>query len=460
MGGTDPRDWAGRTSQAAGPCRSERARLKQDSDAPSIPTASGSTQTQTRERAKRFGSIFASLAYRDFRYLWMGQVTHSAALWVDMVARPLLVLALTGSAVHLGLVIAVRTVPAFGLGLVAGVVADSFNRRTVLITTKLIVLVLGTLFAVALVLDWIVLWHVYLFTFLRGATQAFDQPARRAMVPSIVPKHLVTNAMALSSGSVQVMRIFGAGGAGLLIAFGGIEAAFVAVAAIYLAAVFFTWRLNVPDHVRKGYRGVSSMLSDLTEGFRYAWNSPDIRGIVVVGGGYFSFGTAFIFVFAPLIAVNVLEIGDSGFGYLMAAMGAGGVVGSLALAAINPRKRRGLIAVGTLALVGLLLVAVGATSYYGSAFMVFATVVALGLGQSWVIPIINATILDAAPEDMRGRMLGLLSLDRATATLGGAAAGFLAAGVGAPTGQVIFGVACVVTAAVMFVFYPAIRQVN
>ena len=181
---------------------------------------------------------------------------------------------------------------------------------------------------------------------------------------------------------------------------------------------------------------------------------------MVVAGGYFSFGTAFIFVFAPLIALNVLEIGDSGFGYLMAAMGAGGVVGSLVLAALNPRKRRGLIAVGTLALVGLLLVAVGATSYWGSAFIVFAAVVALGLGQSWVIPIVNATILDAAPEDMRGRMLGLLSLDRATATLGGAAAGFLAAGVGAPMGQIIFGAACVVTAVVMFVFYPAIRQVD
>ncbi len=441
-----------------GPCWPERACLKEHPDTPPVQLPPGSAQPQ--ERSQRSGLIFASLAYRDFTYLWLGQIAHAGALWVDMVARPLLVLALTGSAVHLGLVIAVRTVPSFGLGLVAGVVADSFNRRTVLIATKLIVLLLAIIFAVALMLDWIGLWHVYLFTFLRGATQAFDQPARRAMVPSIVPKHLVTNAMALSSGSMQVMRIFGAGGAGLLIAFGGIEAAFVAVAAIYVAAIFFTWQLQVPDHVRKGYRGVNSMLGDLAEGFRFAWSTPSIRGIVIIAGGYFTFGTAFIFVFAPLLALQVLDIGNSGFGYLMATMGAGGVVGSLALAAFNPRKMRGLIAVGTLALVGLLLVVVGATSYVDSVFVVFAAVVVLGLGQSLLIPVVNATILDSAPEDMRGRILGLLSLDRATAMFGGAVAGFLAAGIGPQMAQMFFGAACIVTAVLIVVFYPSITQVD
>ena len=144
----------------------------------------------------------------------------------------------------------------------------------------------------------------------------------------------------------------------------------------------------------------------------------------------------------------------------MAAMGAGGVVGSLALAAFNPRKMRGLIAVGTLALVGLLLVVVGATSYVGSVSVVFAAVVVLGLGQSLLIPVVNATILDSAPEDMRGRILGLLSLDRATAMFGGAVAGFLAAGIGPQMAQMFFGAACVATAVLIVVFYPSITQVD
>jgi predicted MFS family arabinose efflux permease len=413
-----------------------------------------------RKTGSVLGNTFASLAYRDFVYLWLGQITHAGALWMDMVARPLLVLSVTGSPVHLGLVIAVRSIPAFGLGLVAGVVADNFNRRTVLLITKAIVLALATVFAILLLLGQIELWHIYLFTFLRGVSQAFDQPARRAMVPSIVPKHLVTNALALSSGSVQLMRIFGAGGAGLIIAFGGIEAAFVAVAVIYAGAVFFTWRLRPPDHARTGYQGIRSALDDLVQGFRFAWQSPTIRGIVIVAAGYFTFGMAFMYVFAPLLAKRVLEIGDSGFGYMMGAMGIGGVIGNLALAALTPQRRRGQILAGALATLGLLFVAVSLVTYLGSVVIAFVMIAFLGLGQSWLLPLINATLLESTPENMRGRMLGLLSLDRATATLGGAIAGFLAAAVGPQAAQIVFGGACIVTAGMLIVFYPAIRRIE
>ena len=176
------------------------------------PDAAPAPQSEQDAPPGFLGATFASLAYRNFVYLWLGQVTHAGALWIDMVARPLLVLAVTDSAVHLGLVMSARTVPAIALGLFAGVLADNFNRRMMLLATKVIVFGFGTLFALLLFFGLLELWHIYLFTFLRGATQAFDQPARRALVPSAVPRHLVTNAMALSSGTVQIMRIAGAGG--------------------------------------------------------------------------------------------------------------------------------------------------------------------------------------------------------------------------------------------------------
>src|SRR3990172_1001780 len=79
-----------------------------------------------------FGRIqtFQALAYRDFRYLWLGQITNSASLWIEQVARPILVLDMTGSAVHLGLVLAARTLPQFGFCLIGGVFADWYDRRT------------------------------------------------------------------------------------------------------------------------------------------------------------------------------------------------------------------------------------------------------------------------------------------------------------------------------------------
>ena len=214
-----------------------------------------------------FGRTFASLAYRDFVYLWLGQITHAGALWMDMVAR---------------------TVPAVGFGMLAGVAADSFNRRAVLLTTKVVAFGLSAFFAVLVVSGRIDLWHLYLFTFLRGATMAFDQPARRAMVPSIVPLQMVTNAMALSSGSVQVMRILGAGGAGAIIALGGLEAVFVTITAFYAAAVVLTWLLQVSDHKREGYQGVKQVGVDLVQGMQFAWNNVAVRGILMASAGYSS----------------------------------------------------------------------------------------------------------------------------------------------------------------------------
>ncbi len=406
------------------------------------------------------GTPFASFAYPDFVYLWMGQVAHSGALWADMVARPLLVLAVADSPIHLGLVMAARTVPSFSLGLIAGVVADMFDRRRVILTSKVAAFVLGTVFAALLVTDRIDLWHIYLFTLLRGATGAFDQPARRAMIPSIVPRQLVTNAMALSSGSMQVMRIGGAAGAGVVIALAGIEAAFVAIAVLYAVAVLFTWMMKTDDHEGKGYRGVRGMGSDLMEGLRYATSDANVRGLIVIAAGYYVFGMAFLMVFAPLFATDVLGIGEGGFGYLMAVTGVGGILGTLVVAGVNPAQRRGLLVVAVVISVGVLQIAFAGSTYLGSVALAFGAVAALGFGQAMFLPVINAMLVSNAPEDMRGRVMSLLSLDRATATLGAAIAGFTAALVGAQLGQIIFGVCCIITAVAIAVAFPAVRRID
>lgn len=377
-----------------------------------------------------------------------------------MVARPLLVLAITGSPVHLGLVMAARTIPGFSLGLVAGVVADMFDRRTVILTSKVIALVLGTVFAALLISGRIELWHIYGFTLLRGATGAFDQPARRAMIPSIVPPEMVTNAMALSSGSMQAMRIGGAAGAGAVIALSGVEAAFVLIAVFYAVAVLFTWLMRTADHKRKGYHGIRGMGSDLVEGLTYATKDVKVRALIIMAGGYYVFGMAFLMVFAPLFALDVLGIGEGGFGYLMAVTGVGGVLGALAVAGMNPSRRRGVLIIAIVIGIGLLQIVFAGSTYLGSVALAFGAVAALGFGQSLFLPIINAMLVSSAPEDMRGRVMSLLSLDRAMATLGAAIAGFTAALVGAQLGQIIFGVCCIITAVAIAIMFPAVRRLD
>ncbi len=413
------------------------------------------TELRSRGRSPPLGiRTLASLAYRDFVFLWLGQITHAFALWLEQTARPLLILALTGSAVHLGGVILARTVPAVALGLVAGVVADSFNRRLVLIITKVIVLGLSAIFVFLVVTNSIEVWHIYLFSVLRGGTMAFDQPARRAMIPAIVPAHLVTNAMALTMGG---MRIVGAASAGLLMEYYGIAAPFVVIVFAYIGAVIFTWMLRTPDHQREGYQGVRRMGGDLVEGLKFAWNTGAVRGVLIVGLGYFAFGMAFMQVFAPLFATQVLDIGESGYGFLVSVMGIGGLAGSIILATANPTKGRGVLMLG---LMGFLLILFPLSTYLSISFLPFVMMALLGLGQSGLMPLINTMLIEQAPENMRGRVMGLLSLDRAVTALGGFIAGMLAAAVGAQVAQIIFGICCIIVSAGMFIAYPTVRRMQ
>ncbi len=416
-------------------------------------------------------NTFASMAYRDFVYLWLGQITHAFALWIDQIAKPLLILAIGGTAVDLGLVLVVRTVPAITFGLPAGVLADNFNRRMILLLTKVAVLVLGVGFAALLVFGRLELWHIYAYNALRGAAMAFDQPARRAIIPSIVPGHLVTNAMALSTGSMTATRIAGAAGAGLIIAVAGFEGAYVTAAVVYVGAVLFTWLLNPPDHERSGYQGVRSMGSDFLEGLRFAWNTPAVRGVLIISLGYFTFGMAFMQVFTPLLAKQVLGIGDAGFGFLISVAAVGSTVGALVLAAANPTRRRGVMMLSILLLFGLLLALFAGVTYAPPEAMVLGTialpvllafivVVFVGMAQAFFFPLINAVLMDAAPEHMRGRVISVLTLDRAMTTFGGALAGFLSFYMGVQVAQILFGLACAVTAVVMFAAYPPLRRID
>ena len=423
------------------------------------PNQGSSEKTSTRQKIS-LKTTFASLQYRDFVYMWLGQITHAFALWVDQIAKPLLILSLTDSPIHLGMVLVARTVPAVAFGMIAGVIADNFNRRLVLLLTKYVVLVLSIIFAALVVFGWVELWHIYAYNVLRGATMAFDQPARRAMIPSIVPPHLVTNAMALSTGSMTATRIAGAAGAGILISFVGFGGAYVTMALVYVLAVYFTWMLRPPDHNRSGYQGIRSMGNDLMEGLRYSWNNPDIRGVLIISLGWFMFGMAFMQVFAPLFAVQILDIGTRGFGYMVSVSAVGSTFGALILAATNPSKNRGILMLALLMAFGVLLIVFSASTYLLSVPLAFVVMLFLGLGQSSFFPLINALLVEKAQENMRGRVLGVLSLDRAMTTAGGALAGFMAAAIGPQVAQILFGVGMIATALIMTLFYPPLRKID
>ena len=406
-------------------------------------------------------STFESLQYRNFRWIWLGQTTHAIALWAQMIALPLLVLEITGNdPAQLGAVVAVRVVPTLLLGVWAGVVADWFNRRTILVITKWNNLFLSIIIAVLVAAGWAELWHLYVWQALRGATQVFDQPARYSMIPSILPDHLVTNAMALLSSTQNVMRILGAAGAGLVAEFFGLSGAFIAIAVMAGLSTITTHMLCVEANRRPGKVGIRGMAAGLAEGARFTLHHSTIRGVLIISLIYFTFGMSYMQVFAPLFAIEVLDIGRSGLGLMLALTGAGALVTALTIANTQPVRLGVILPLGVAAM-GAALFVFSLTSYLpGIAGIIVPLVMITVVGalQTTFMSLSRALMLHAAPPEMRGRVLAFISLDRAMMAAGGAVGGVLAAWQGVQVVQMIFGLICAAGGISVFIFLGDLRS--
>ena len=414
--------------------------------------------------AYRFVSRFPALApllIRDYRLLWYGQMSHASALWMEQIARPFLIFSITdNSAVHLGGVIAVRTAPQLLFGVFAGVVSDWFDRKTILLTTKASVLVLSAAFAVLVVTGGVELWHIYAFSFIRGSFMAFDQPARQSMIASIVPGERMTGAVALMSATQNTMRILGTSAGGFAIAWIGLGGTFVAVAVIYVGAVTSTFLLRVPTHEKPEGTGARVMLGGLRDGARFAWSSTPIRGVLLMSLVYFTFGMSYTQVFAPLFAEEVLEIGSAGLGVMMSLTGVGALIGAVFIASKQP-TRVGLVLPLVVVAFGTTLILFSAATYLprpvGLVLPLFL-IALTGMMQTAYFSLSNATLLHMSPPEMRGRVISLVSLDRAMVTLGASGAGVLASLAGVQVAQIAYGAVCIAGGLIVLFTFKGLRR--
>ena len=420
----------------------------------------------------------SSFRYSAFRYLWLGQVTHAAGMWIDMVTIPLIVLSLYDSleqaAINVGLVMFVRTMPHFTLGLFAGVFADNFNRKTLLVVTKIGVVFIQIIFMFVVFMDHLSMTWVYLYTFFRGATMAFDQPARRAMIANVVPQELYTNAMALSMGTVQATRIIAAAGAGWIIALTsgvdriteadyGFQFPVTIILILYTLAFIFTYLINYSHEVinneGENKKTIQYVFAELVEGLRFSWSRKDIRAVVIMAACFFLFGMVFMQVFAPLFA-KILGIGEKGLGILLSMSGIGGASGAVFLAAVNPNNKRGIWILSSQIALGLSLILFALSVAFDNMMVIYFMAILIGLSQAIIFPLINSVLMKLTPDHLRGRAMGLLSLDRAFVSLGAAIAGPTAAYVGVANGQILFGVGCVMSGIFLWIFGSTLRKLD
>jgi MFS family permease len=362
-----------------------------------------------------------ALRHRDFRLFWVGQLISQIGTWMQSVAQAWLVLELTQSPLQLGIVSALQFTPILLLSPVGGVLSDRFPKRRVLLISQTAMQLQAFVLAALVWSGRIQYWHVAVLAAIYGLGRAVDIPARQSYVTDLVGRSDLANAVALNSVIMNGARIVGPAVAGLLIAAFGVALAFFLNGVSFVAVLVALAAIRTegrPDAVgRLGIReGVLGALS-------YAAATPPVAftlGLMVV----VSLMVLNFNVVVPLVARDVLNQGAHGFGLLMSALGAGAVAGGFGVAFF----RRGEPPLGFLVASGATLCAgLVALALVGHFALAAAVLALLGCCQILFTTGCNTTLQLTAPNELRGRVMGLYTVTFAGMTpFGSLLVGFIA----------------------------------
>ncbi|MBI2934380.1 MAG: MFS transporter, partial [Chloroflexi bacterium] len=229
---------------------------------------------------------FESLGIQGFRYLWLGQVSTGMGQWMDQVSRTWLIYSMTHSPMQLGLVSAARGVPMLFLGVIAGVAADRYGRKTQLIVAQAVNAFLNLLLAVMVVTGTVELWHIYVTAVMAGTVHAFQQPARSVMISDLVGEKHLLNAISLNAAAHNASRGVGPAIAGLVINAFGVGISYFIQAAIYLMATVWTVQIKLPatlPHAGPAEVEKQDFLRSALEGLSHITTHRMVLAVMVLG---------------------------------------------------------------------------------------------------------------------------------------------------------------------------------
>jgi MFS family permease len=382
----------------------------------------------------QFPTALRALNHRDFRLFWIGQSISSVGSWMQSVGLSWLVLELTNSPIRLGLVSALQFGPVLLLSAVAGVVVDRVPKRRLVLATQMALMLPAFALAGLVWAGWIRYWHVATLAAVIGLVNALDMPTRQSFLVEMVGREDLLNAIALNSTTFNAARVTGPALGGLLIARYGTSVAFLLNALSFLAVVLSLTAIRAGSEPRP--RRGTTLREELMDGIRYATRTPLVALIL---GLVFAVSTFAMNhgVLVPLFAREVLHEGVHVFGLLMASLGAGAVVGAVAVAALG----YGRPPLATVVVPGLG-VAIGILT------LAFVRHVALAAGVLFVVGIMqiifqngcNTIVQVTVPDELRGRVMGVYMMVFAGATpVGASLIGTVAEGAGVPAACLVGG---------------------
>ena len=362
---------------------------------------------------------FSSLSNRDFRYLWVGQLFVMGGMQMLLLAHSYLVYEIKSSAALLGLVTAAFFMPVLVLALYGGAIADRLDRKRIIQAGQTVVALVALLIAVFDTTDSVTWVHLLVASMAVGAAFSFVGPARQAIIPQLVGRQQLNNAMALNAAGVSATTLLAPTVAGLIYATFGADAVYYAVGGLILASVFLTARLPKLTTARES--GSATIAGDIMAGLSYVKGSPLIMVLLVMGLFTALLAMPFRFLM-PVFVVDVYQRGPGAMGLMVTVLGLGALVGSLFIASLGSWRRGLVLMIGTF-VTGVALLMVALLPYY---FVALGLMGLLGLGDAARRTLNQALIMEVSEDQYRGRVMSVFMLNFAVMPLGVLPAGLLA----------------------------------
>ena len=401
--------------------------------------------------------MFAALQHRNFRLLWLGQLISFSGSMMQQAAilwHVSLLVPADRRGLALGIVGLVRVGPIVVFSLLSGVVADALDRRRLMMVTQVSAALVAVALAVLAFSGLAVVWPVYLLAALGAAAGAFDGPARQALIPNLVPREHLANALSLNQIMFQSASVLGPSIGGVLIASLGVGWAYLfnAVSFLFVLVALVLMR-NVP--VIDASERAAASFGAAREGLRFVFSSPIIRATMLLdfAATFFASATALL----PIFAQDILHVGANGYGWLYAAPSVGSLLaGAIMIRAVDRIERRGVVLLSAITAYGLATVAFGLSRVFWVSFFCLAMTGAADAVSTVLRSIIRQLM---TPNRLRGRVTSVNMIF----FMGGPQLGELEAGVvanwkGAPFSVITGGVGTLIATVVVAAGVPALRQ--
>lgn len=390
------------------------------------------------------------MRYRDFTLLSAGQLLSGIGTQMQVVAVAWQIYLLTHSNIALGLIGLARGLPLIAASFFAGVIADSFDRRRTLFVTQLVLASLSTVLAFLTATGRITPWMIYVLIGLASAAQAVDQPARSALVPSLVPSEALARAVSIIVATREFATIVGPALGGLVIAAAGVEPNYVVDALSYgfvLAAVVL---MRTRD-IRRRDRLMN--LAAVKEGWSFMLGNRII--LAVQGLDFLANFFAASTVLFPVFAASIFRTGPEGLGLLYGAGSAGAVVGAVLFALFGRVRRQGIVILVSIAVYGCAITAFGFTPW----FLVGLALLAVSGAADSVSASLRQTISQlATPDRLRGRVTAVNTMFVAGGPqLGNVEAGAVASAFGPRWSVALGGMVTVAVVGIMALLSRTVR---